>query len=168
MARNADAKKHFALNFYCHWAVHTKLDRSGAARIVKRFDKYQERTELSLSTPEGTVPEADLGVLNEVESTVKLERFRSQLAAYLERNDLPNHVAKDDGQWANFLSYCFHVIEDCPLICRAKLQHVGEVAVGVIETHTGADAQRAGYSVKVAWEWQPLQSPIFTRHVSTF
>ena len=34
-----ERKKYFALNFYCCWALHTKMDRQGAQRILKRFDK---------------------------------------------------------------------------------------------------------------------------------
>ncbi len=42
MERNGDTGKYFALNFSCDWGVHTKLDRTGAARIVRHFNKYQE------------------------------------------------------------------------------------------------------------------------------
>jgi hypothetical protein len=168
MERNSDAESYFALNFYWDWAVHTKLDRNGAARIVERFDKYQALIEVSQSSPEGTVPEADFGVLKDVEDTVRLQRFRTQFRQYLEQNGLPSDVVRDDMQWTNFLSYYFRVIEDCALICKAELDHVREVSVTVIETKTGIHAQLGGYSVMVAWEWQPRKSPIFMRHVSTF
>jgi hypothetical protein len=168
MEHNGDAVDYFALNFYCDWAVHTKLDRRGAGRIVERFDKYQALIELSQSTPEGNVPGADLSVLIEVESTVRLERFREQLGTYLKRGGLPCAIADDDRHWANFLSYYVRVIEDCPLICRKRLQHVEEVTVSVIETMTGKGAEQAGYNVRLAWQWQPRQEPIVVRHISTF
>ena len=33
---------YFALQFYCDWAVHVRLDYSGAQRIVERFNQYQK------------------------------------------------------------------------------------------------------------------------------
>lgn len=168
MERNNDTEKYFALNFYCDWAMHTKLDRLGATRIVERFNKYQELIELTQSTPNATVPQSDLQLLPQLEETLRLQKFRQQFAEYLKGNDLPDDIARDDGAWTNFLSYYFHVIEDCPLVCKAPLDHVREVAVSVIETRSGTAAQMAGYSVMIAWEWQPLQSDIFIRHVSMF
>jgi hypothetical protein len=168
MERNNDTDKYFALNFYCDWAMHTKLDRLGAGRIVERFNKYQELIELTQCTPDGTVPQADLQFLAQLEDTLRLRKFRQQFGEYLKGNDLPDDIARDDGAWTNFLSYYFHVIEDCPLVCNAPLDHVREVSISVIETKSGVDAQMAGYSVMFAWEWQPLQSPIFTRRVSMF
>jgi hypothetical protein len=34
-----EKKKYFALNFYCCWALPTKMDRAGAKRILERFDR---------------------------------------------------------------------------------------------------------------------------------
>ena len=34
----ADDNKFKALHFYCSWALHTKMKREGAARILERFD----------------------------------------------------------------------------------------------------------------------------------
>src|SRR6185503_7733424 len=47
--------KYFALNFYCSWAVHTKMSRDGALEIVKRFNRYQQLNELAQASTTGTV-----------------------------------------------------------------------------------------------------------------
>jgi len=51
MERNGDADRYLALNLYCDWAVHTKMDRTGATRIVERFNQCQELIELGLGRP---------------------------------------------------------------------------------------------------------------------
>jgi hypothetical protein len=69
---------YFALKFYCDWAVHVRLDQSGARRIVQRFNEYQKFME-DLAGPNRTV--VDPAVLKELDQSLQLTKFRGQLGA---------------------------------------------------------------------------------------
>ena|ERR1041385_655474 len=163
-----DDSPYFALNFYCSWAVHTKMSRSGAKRIVERFNVYQKTLDATTSSGDlaVTIPQEDLKALAKLDDTLKLSSFRDQLGKYLKAENLSNDIATDDAQWVNFLKYYLRVIEDCPLQCAAPLEWVNEVNVKVIETCEPNAGQE--FTVMMAWEWMPLKDPIVVRHISTF
>src|SRR5271169_2329730 len=81
---------YFALKFYCDWAVHVRLDQSGARRIVQRFNEYQKFME-DLAGPTRTV--ADPAFLKELDQSLQLTKFRDQLGAYLHSHGLDGGVA---------------------------------------------------------------------------
>ncbi|MBS1830894.1 MAG: hypothetical protein JST93_36715 [Acidobacteria bacterium] len=123
-----EKSKYFALNFYCCWALHTKMDQSGAERIVKRFDQAHGE-----ATANG---KPDLNAVNAslqraLQETMAAAKFRVELEALLTALGLPVELTQRDYQWAKFLSLYSEVIEECPLAIEsaASMQHVKAVTV---------------------------------------
>ncbi len=141
---------YFALKFYCDWAVHVRLDRSGAQRIVQRFNQYQKYMEALMSHGNGGVA-VDPSFLQELDQSLQLTKFREQLGAYLDSHDLDGAVATDGERWIDFLTSYSRVIEDAPLISEAKgLEWVDTVTVKVFaEGPIGA----ADYKLALKWTW---------------
>ena len=156
-----------ALRFYCDWAVHVEMSRSTAKKVVGIFDEYQQAIDASMDTPYQQEA-GDARLLERISQTLELRSFRQELHAFLSANDLPNHITADNILWGEFISLYLSVIEDCPLVGRADLQHVRRVQVSVTERKDGTDAEAAGYHVKVVWAWESMQMPIAVQHVSTF
>lgn len=138
--------EYFALKFHCDWAVHVRLDRSGAKRIVQRFDKYEKLLyELDTGIP------TELTFLDELEQDLNLAKFREQLRRCLEAHGLDLTVTDDDSVWVNFLTYYCRVIEDAPLIYKARsLQWVDEVTVKVFDVKPPSVGP---YILAVKWTW---------------
>jgi hypothetical protein len=150
---------YFALNFYCSWAVHTEMDQNGAANIVKRFDDFQRIMDFVDSTAVDGVsdlPPEDITKLKELEGTLQLQKFRSQLENYLAKEALPNNLTTTTETWHNFLKYYLRVIEDCPLVCIAPLEHVQKVVIKVMDVQ---EAAFTDYKIMIRWEWTPVGKP---------
>jgi hypothetical protein len=145
----ADAS-YFALKFYCDWAVHVRLDQSGAQRIVQRFNRYQQFMEELASPGEDRVT-VDPAFLEELDQSLQLTKFREQLGAYLHSHDLGSEIATNEKLWVTFLTYYSHVIEDAPLISEVKgLEWVDSVAVKVLDEQP---AGAADHRLALRWTW---------------
>ena len=141
---------HFALKFYCDWAVHVRLDQAGAKRIVQRFNQFQGLNE-KLAAPGGEVVTVDPNFLQELDENLQLANFRRQLGTYLTSHDLDGGLASDEGRWVEFLAYYSHVIEDAPLISEAKgLEWVDSVSVRVLDERP---AGAADHTLAITWTW---------------
>ena len=139
---------YFALKFYCDWAVHVRLDRSGARRIVQRFNEYQKFME-DLAGAGRTV--VDPAVLKELDQSFQLTKFRDQLSAYLHSHGLDRELATDKERWVAFLTHYSRVIEDAPLVSDAKgLKWVDHVEVKVLDERP---AGVADYTLAIRWTW---------------
>jgi hypothetical protein len=142
--------RYFALKFYCDWAVHVRLDQSGAQRIVQRFDQYQQFME-ELASPGKDKVTADPGFLQELDQSLNLTRFREQLGVYLHSHELSSEMATNEELWVTFLTYYSHVIEDAPLISEVKgLEWVDSVAVKVFDEQL---AGAADHRLAIMWTW---------------
>jgi len=138
---------YFALKFYCDWAVHIRLDQSGAQRIVQRFNQYQKFVEELASRGNAVDP----GFLQELDQSLNLTKFREQLGAYLKTHDLDPATATDDDQWTEFLVYYARVIEDAPLISVGHgLDLVDEVSISI---HDERPVGTGDYRIAVKWTW---------------
>jgi len=141
---------YFALKFCCDWAVHVRLDQSGAQRIVQRFNQYQQFME-ELASPGKERVKVDPGFLRELDHSLNLTKFREQLGTYLHSHDLSSEVATDEDLWLTFLTYYSHVIEDAPLISEVKgLEWVDSVAVKVLDEQP---AGAADHRLALRWTW---------------
>ena len=140
---------YFALKFYCDWAVHVRLDQSGAQRIVRRFDQYQRLLEELASGSKQVA--VDPSFLQELNQSLNLSKFREQFGAYLKTHALDPAIATDDDQWTDFLVYYAHVIEDAPLISVGKGQDlVDEVSISILDERALGIGE---YRIAVRWTW---------------
>jgi hypothetical protein len=124
-----EADNYFALNFYCSWALHTRMSRDGALRILERFDQaHGETVKVLPPDPKNLRPET----WREIQDTMAYVKFRLQMEKYLQANDLPLGLVHCDLKWTTFLSFYTEVIEECPLQLAGQgidLQHIAAVTV---------------------------------------
>ena len=161
-----EKSRYYALEFYCDWAVHPTLDRPGAQRIVKRFDKYQALVEEMTNASDGQKITADMSFLGELGNTLRLSKFREQLGGYLNLHGLDSTIAGDDGKWANFLRYYSGVIEDCPLKCSDPgLKFTDEVVVKVIDVKPPGTAE---WVLVIEWSWTSKITGMETKNQQFF
>src|SRR4051794_17050893 len=79
-----------ALAFYCDWALHTSMDRTGALRMIKMFDDLMD----SRPTPEGPLVIGNtLG--DEVDKITSGTQLHEDLKGFLRAHDLPCLVCDD-------------------------------------------------------------------------
>jgi hypothetical protein len=147
------------LEFCCDWAVHPVMDWENGKRIVRRFDKYQELIDSQKAV-------ADLGFLKEFGETIRLSKFRTQLAAFLKSEHLESTLAEDSTTWINFLKYYAPVIEDCPLRCFDEgLRHTEEVTLKVLDVR----AEEGGeYQLMIEWTWLSKSTGMTTNNVQIY
>jgi hypothetical protein len=114
--------KYFALDFYCSFALHTKMDRAGAKRILERFDKAYPILAQKQKLPPN--------LRNEIQQTIKLDKFRREMKAFLTSNDLPLGLVEDSDVWVDFIRLYANVIDECALVLKAgNLQAIDRVSV---------------------------------------
>jgi hypothetical protein len=119
-----EQKNYFALDFYCSWALHTKMDRAGAIRILKRFDQAHPLLVQKKALP----PE----LRKEIHETTKLKKFEDEMEQFLKANGLPTGIVDDANSWVKFLRLYAHVIDDCALVVsgeRTKLRSLDHISV---------------------------------------
>jgi len=155
---------YFALKFYCDWAVHVRLDQSGAQRIVRRFDQYQRLLEELASQCKDVV--VDPRLLKDLDQSLNLTGFREQLGAYLKSHNLDPTIATDDDRWTEFLVYYTRVVEDAPLISVGKgLDLVEEVSVSILDEKPLGIGD---YRIAVRWTWVSKKDGMRTNIVRFF
>lgn len=103
-----------SLRMYSNWAVHVELANSQAQELVKTADSFYLK--LIAGEPTAEDKEQFRGLFN-------FETFRAELTQYLRVNRLPDF---DDRWWNAFLTHFLNVVEDCPLICKARAERVEE------------------------------------------
>jgi hypothetical protein len=119
----------FALYFYCCWALHTRMKREGAARILQRFDEALEYAVENRATALNELPPK---IREDLQNTMGYVKFLEQLQEFIRSEDLPGILLSDPYRWATFLSLYTEVIEECPLELAEqgiKLKYVKGVVV---------------------------------------
>lgn len=97
------------LNFHCDWALHPRMDRKPAQKILKLFD------DVNVQLRKGVIfKDLPDNLRQEIELVFGMSLFRRELDTFLERHSLPTVNYIKDG-WAKFLWLLAKVIEDCPL-----------------------------------------------------
>jgi hypothetical protein len=119
-----DLENYRALDFYCSFALHTRMGRVGARRILERFDKAYP-----LWISEKEVPR---DLQNEIDQTTKLKRFRDEMKAFVTDNGLPTRLFEEPDAWARFIHLYGNIIDECELVLKGdgvKLQFIDRVVV---------------------------------------
>lgn len=110
--------QYYALRFYSSWALHTKMDRGGADRILRRFDKAYP-----LLKGDGQLKDLPRDLYKEVVNTMKLSKFKDELREFLTTYAFP--VSLVDKRWTHFMRRYGAIIEDCPLVLKEEKQNCG-------------------------------------------
>jgi hypothetical protein len=129
------------LRLFCDWALHIKLDRAPARRLVAEMDAcFKKAFEYGCT-------ETDIQAF---ENIVNLNIFRFQLREFLLDHALPDTVCEDDS-WRNFLSLYAQIIEDCPMEVSGATTntHIDRMIVNFVAD--GADEDERFYPIR--WEF---------------
>ena len=143
--KGADKDAHYrALIFCCDWAVHPKLNREPARAITQLFDQYET------SYRKEPVGVSQAGVPGLVEFCDH-SRFRQQLTAACEQNDIPADSVRDENWWRSFLTHFSEVVRDCPIEAKAETTtYVTRVTASAIAPKTIGIFNKA---FAITWMW---------------
>lgn len=113
----------FALNMYCHWALHVDLHgKDTIKRFLVQVDDYVQGV---LVGPE------DLRASDRmVREFLSLDTLRSQLRSFFDSNGIRRELTDDDGRWNEFVRHYAGVIEDGSLQIRSPdhgMRHVKQL-----------------------------------------
>ena len=113
----------FALNMYCHWALHVDLHgRDTVTPFLRQVDNYVHGV---LVGPE------DFGASDRmVHEFLLLDTLRSQLREFFQSSGIRTELTTDDARWNDFVRHYAGVIEDGSLSIRAEdhgMKHVKQV-----------------------------------------
>jgi hypothetical protein len=113
----------FALNMYCHWALHVEL--SGKDTITRFLQQVDDYVNGVLVGPE------DLGASNRmVREFLLLDTLRSQMRDFFHASGIRAELLDDNDRWHQFVAHYAGVIEDGSLQILAPnhgMRHVKQV-----------------------------------------
>jgi len=134
------------LKLCCDWAVHPKLDRQAAQRIVKLFDAYEAKNRQERIG----VQQADMP---ELSGFLEHNVFRREMVAACEANQVPAAPLLDDDWWRSFLVHYTEVVKDCPIEAKAEnTTYVARVtAQAVTEGLTAVIMPTRQFGIQ--WSW---------------
>ena len=140
--------KYYALDFYCSWALHTKMDRAGAVKILKRFDRAHP-----LLVQNVAFEDLPRELQNEIHETTGLEKFHDQMEEFLNSNNLPARIVADPDAWVRFIGLYGHVIDDCALVgAPIKLESLKHVSVHLHLATKTLETEYGSYVVfRIRW-----------------
>jgi hypothetical protein len=95
------------LVFHCDWALHSKLDRRMAKKVLADVD----RTNVQI-LPDMKFEDLPEQIKIEFNKLANLELLREELERFFANNSLPS--IKDN--WNCFTHFYFKIIQDCPLL----------------------------------------------------
>ena len=101
-----------SLRFYCDWALHTKLDRSGAKHILGTLDERLGR--YRPWSPESIDPDG------KVAQILSFNLFQISLLHFLRRNDLPTVWSEDWFAWQKTITLYGDQVRNIPLTVTRK------------------------------------------------
>ena len=103
-----ETRRHGTLYFYCSWAVHTRMTKAVAGRMLQTFDEaYPLLRDRELH---------QLPMYREIVGMIDMKCFRQQLKDFLAKYELDSTVVAE--RWTAFLRLYASVIEDCPLTAK--------------------------------------------------
>ena len=116
--------EHAYLRFFCDWAFHVEVSRSGAKRALRHFDDWSQ----ALLGNEGKAADACRFFL--------LFRIHLEFEDLLRQCNLP---AITEAWWCRFLSFYLEIIADCPASSGSDLglRLVSELAIERAVTASG-------------------------------
>jgi hypothetical protein len=98
-------KRFRSLQFFCDWALHSRLDRAGALEIIKQFDDIRDAYVNGHKERHEALTTDILDLLN-------AQRFRTELASFLGEYSLDTSLCDDLDKWASFTDHYGSIIED--------------------------------------------------------
>ena len=103
-----------SLNFFCNWALHSRLTSSSIGRgMVTAFDRSAQFHVQMKSVPSGQqVPNLDWTLLEQIEQAIELPVFYDELKAFATAYGITGNPLMDDMEWISFLRHYAGVIED--------------------------------------------------------
>lgn len=134
------------LKLCCDWAVHPKLDRNDAQKIVKLFDAYEAK----YRREHVGVQQAEMPELSDF---LEHNKFRRQIVEACDANQIPPTAVLSDDWWRSFLIQYTEVIKDCPIEAKANnTEYVVRVtAQAVTQELTAAIMPSREYGI--LWNW---------------
>ncbi len=148
LLEHQQAKKQYKdLKFHCDWALHSKLEGSTAQGILKLFDAAN--IHLKTGVEFRNLPS---GLRTEIERITKMKYFEEQLEDFLKSNGLPSmDTTRSDG-WIHFEHLYAKVVEDSPLVMKAKNTSASVASVTLKVDLAKASKQDGGDMLfKVRW-----------------
>jgi hypothetical protein len=133
-----EIENYHALDFYCSFALHTKMSKIGAQRILERFDKAHP-----ILVKDEPLPRYLHG---EIGKTTKLTNFREEMKAFVTTNNLPTRLFTKPDEWVEFVHHYGNVIDECELELEGdttRLKFINRVVVhletasNIVETEFG-------------------------------
>ena len=103
-----------SLRLYSNWVMHVELTNRQAQELVEKADAFYQKLKA------GELPEEEKADFREV---FNFTAFCNELTHFLSANRLPDF---DDRWWNAFLTHFLNVVEDCPLVCKAQEERVGQ------------------------------------------
>src|SRR5216683_2758548 len=99
------SERPFALNMYCHWALHIDLHgRDTIKPFLKQVDAFVDGV---LVGPE------DIGASNRLfRDFILLDTFRSQLREFFDAKGIRTDLTDDNARWNEFVTHYAGIIED--------------------------------------------------------
>jgi hypothetical protein len=160
-----------ALNFYCNWALHTKLSNSAeASRIVAVFDRAESfLTQVHAAEPGQQISNTAPDWMGELNKEIALENFKSEFQQFCEARNVNGRLLLDERLWLRFLDLYAAVIDGARLISRDDtLQFVKTVTTERVPIPSGMNAAEAGttYFLAIEWQWKsPSGMNQVTQHI---
>jgi hypothetical protein len=112
-----------SLRFHCDWALHSRLSRTEAAKIIKMFDNLEH----ALLTGDETTADT---ARSELRRVVNYSAFRTELKQFLENHKLPTALSAFSARWICFWDTYLRVISDVPLeFTSVQIRDIRKVVV---------------------------------------
>jgi len=103
------------LRFHCDWALHSRMDRAGARRLLKIFDEAHLNFKNSLEWSDLPKP-----VQHDLDEIAKMRGFEREFEKFLDEYGLPQLTREHRDGWVRFLRLYAKVVEDIPLCVDAE------------------------------------------------
>jgi hypothetical protein len=112
-----------SLNFYCNWALHSKLTRRDAIDVIKLFDNVEDAVERADIQAEHTARMA-------LHRTIYGFNLGTDFESFLKVHGLPSDVLEPGRRWLHFLDVYSRIIHDVPLeFTFTRVRHISKVSV---------------------------------------
>jgi hypothetical protein len=138
-----ELKKYPALRFHCDWALHTRLNRGEAKRILRLFDQAHP-----LLCSSQTLPQS---LNREITDITNLRSFERDFDEFLTDHNLPKDILHN--RWTKFLHSYAAVIEECPLTVKGNgFANIKSVTLSTEDAKRRVDAGDERYLLyRIRW-----------------
>lgn len=98
------------LYFFCNWALHIKMDRTPAIKLLKRFEEVID--EINTKNLEDI---SNLFISKEINFYMFID-LKKELRIFFKLNNFPNKLVADHKNWNRFRYLLLRILMDCPLV----------------------------------------------------